>query len=76
MFFYIDKLLKRKQKKLVNFLYIFTLYSINTIKDSIINLVFTLTNLTNKITNWYINKKANIKSNYKIIRYKIIINKQ
>jgi len=51
MFFYIDKLLKRKQKKLVNFLYIFTLYSINTIKDSIINLVFTLTNLTNKITN-------------------------
>jgi len=37
-----------------------TQYNINTIKDFVIDLVFVLTNLISEITNWYIDKKANI----------------
>ena len=32
--------------------------------------------MTSNIINWYIDKKANTRLDYKIIKYKIIINKQ
>jgi len=40
------------------------------------DLVFALTNLTSKITSWYIDKKANIELDYKIIKYSLTTNKQ
>jgi len=50
-FLYINKLIKRKQKKVVNILDISTRHSTNTTRNSIINLVFASTNLANKIAN-------------------------
>ncbi len=52
-----------------------TQYNTNTIKDFIIDLVFVLTNLVSEITNWYIDKKANIELDYEIIKYEITTNK-
>ena len=68
--------LRGNKEKSVNILDISTRYSTNTIRNSIIDLVFASTNLASKITNWYIDKKANTRSNCKIIRYKITTNKQ